>query len=216
MSSPLGRRQVLGKPRPHFTPQRFPRLKNVVSDRRRRTTQYLGHLGRIQALHLAQHEGAALLRRQNSHDLAEDPVRLVAVGPRPRALAGAHQPQMVLGVRLVGPFPARPRTQKVDGEVGADPVEPGRKPVARIVTIETLPGLEEGHLNHVPGLGVVGKNPRHSPVEAAGMAPNQLSERLFIAVLRAADPVAVSHDRFVVDSDVCRQNAQVLPHHRSP
>jgi len=57
--------------------------------------------------------------------------------------------------------------------------------------VETLPRLEERHLNHVPSFGIIGENSGHCPVEAAGMAPNQLSERFLIAVLRTANPVAV-------------------------
>ena len=206
----------------------------MVANSGRGAAQHFCNLRCLEALHLTEDECAALLRGQYPDELLQDVVGLVAVGPRTSALASSNQTKPMLGTRLVRPFPAGPGTQEVDGQVRADAIQPRGEAVAGVVSVELLPGFEKSHLNHIPGFGIVSKDPGHRAVQSSRMAAYQFRVGILVAILGRLDPLEVIHDHLAAAAEAFpayltsfllrapmryagyRLNTQVLLHHLSP
>ncbi len=159
-----------------FPPKRLASLKNMVPHGRRRTAEHLGDLGGVHILHLSENESRSLLGAEGRQHLGDHPADVSGFGDPGRRLALADNPQTMFHARLVSPIPTLARPQEIDRDVGADSVDPGRKTPTGVVPVKLAPGLDEGHLNDIPGFLFVIENPGNRPVQPSGMATNQSLE----------------------------------------
>ncbi len=104
---------------------------------------------------------------RNSNQIAEDAVDLAVIQTGRGFLDSTDQAELVFAPGAVGFLPTGSGPNEIDGEIGPDSIEPGGEAPLGIVPIEPLPGLDEGHLDDVPGLFVIEHDPRHRAVEPA-------------------------------------------------
>jgi hypothetical protein len=91
MSSPLRRRQVFRESILEFPSKRLAGLKNMVPDRGRGTAQNVRDLGCLEAFHLPQNEGAALLGSQKPDKLPQDSISFLALRPQSGSFTVPHK-----------------------------------------------------------------------------------------------------------------------------
>jgi hypothetical protein len=166
-------RHLFARRKAHAGVERRPRPVERAVDRGLGDAERLGHLGRAEAEHVAQHEHDPLARREPLEAGDErEPDRLarlvarirlaravddaleqsVGVGLEPERLAatgGLRRPRSLVGRRRQLGRPPPPIAQRVEAAVGGDPVQPGPQRRAALEAVEPAPGSQQRLLHEV-------------------------------------------------------------------
>ena len=146
--------------------------------------EQFGDLGRGVAHEVVEHEEGPFVGRESP----EGAVQLVAVGHAEEVIRGgwtvARQDVQVCDAATLA-------RRLADAHVGQDTVEPAAEPVRIAEARQVTPGDHQRVLQRILGPVDVTKDPMRDREEAVAVQPNQVDERLLVAVLGRFDEIPI-------------------------